>query len=162
MIANSALLWTAAFPHSPDEDDDRGRLSHSPNHAAHTDDTQEGEEGLLAAWAGTLPWESHGVLAAAGHARAASQVLEPHRKVVISSRSVSGSERVSICAFWTHCFGAASEAGRQVGDSVGAAHGTHGRRLTVTVADAHGLRLLPGLQCPTDGDKAQGGDGPAT
>lgn len=85
-----------------------------------------------------------------------------HRKVVISSRSVSGSERVSICVFWTHCFGAASEAGRQVGDGVGAAHGTHGRRLTVTVADAHGLRLLPGLQCPRDGDKAQGRDRPAT
>lgn len=62
--------------HSPDEDDDGGRLGHGSNHAAHTDDTQKGEEGLLTSWAGTLPWESHSIFAAARDARAASQVLK--------------------------------------------------------------------------------------
>lgn len=40
----------------PDKDDDGGRLSHGPDHAAYTDNTQEGEECTLTAGAGALPW----------------------------------------------------------------------------------------------------------
>lgn len=59
----------------PDEDDDGGRLGHGSDHAAHTDNTQEGEEGLLTAWTGTLPRERHGVLTGAGYTGTAGQVL---------------------------------------------------------------------------------------
>lgn len=71
---HGALLWTVRAV--PDEDDDRGGLSHGPDHAAHTDHTQEGEEGPLAAGAGTLSRQSHRLLAAAGYAGAAGQVLK--------------------------------------------------------------------------------------
>lgn len=88
----------------PDEDDDGGRLGHGSNHAAHTDDTQEGEEGLLAAWAGTLPWERNGVFAAARDARAASQVLKGDVRELsefmlpegIYRETATGSESVSV------------------------------------------------------------------
>lgn len=44
----------------PDEDDDRGSLGHSTDHAARTDHTQEGEEGLLAARTGAFAWDRRG------------------------------------------------------------------------------------------------------
>lgn len=58
LSANSSLLCANSIKQQaylPNKDDDRGRLGHGSNHAAHTDNTQEGEEGLLAAWTGTLP-----------------------------------------------------------------------------------------------------------
>lgn len=56
---DSSLLWAVLVKQQvdlPDKDDDGGRLGHGSDHAAHTDDTQEGEEGLLTAWTGALPW----------------------------------------------------------------------------------------------------------
>lgn len=82
--ANSALFWTAHVKQQvylPDEDDDRGSLGHGSNHAAHTDDTQEGEEGLLTAWTGTFSWQSHSVLTAAGYTRTAGQVLAQRQEI---------------------------------------------------------------------------------
>lgn len=60
----------------PDEDDDGGRLSHGADHTAGTDDTEEGEEGLLAAWTGTLPWDSCGHLAVTGYTCTPCQILK--------------------------------------------------------------------------------------
>lgn len=48
------LALRALGPSLPDKDDDRGCLSHCPNHAADTHHTQEGEEGLLAPGTGAL------------------------------------------------------------------------------------------------------------
>lgn len=39
----------------PDKDDDGGRLGHGSDHAAYTDDRQEGKERMLTAGAGALP-----------------------------------------------------------------------------------------------------------
>lgn len=70
--------------YSPDEDDDGGGLGHGSDHAAHADHTQEGEEGLLAAWTGALSWQSHSLLAVAGDTRAAAQVLAATRRHSVS------------------------------------------------------------------------------
>ena len=59
----------------PDQDDDGGRLGHGADHAAHTDDAEEGEEGLLAARARTLPRESHCLLPVRRDTGTACQVL---------------------------------------------------------------------------------------
>lgn len=156
----------------PDKDDDRGSLGHGSNHAAHTDDTQEGEEGLLTARTGTFSWQSHSLLAVAGYTRTAAQVLAKKKRererqgmtislaIILSCMYVCerhGSLDAS-CPF-THWFGAASKAGGEVGDSVGATDGTDWRCVAVAVADAHGLRPLPRLQCPRQEVKGQNGLG---
>lgn len=61
----------------PDEDDDRGRLRHRPNHAADTHHAQEGEEGLLAPGTGAFSGNHRRVLGWAGQeARAAGEILK--------------------------------------------------------------------------------------
>lgn len=64
----------------PDKDDDGRSLGHGSNHAAHTDNTQEGEEGLLTARTGTFSRQSHSLLAVAGYTRTAAQVLATTKK----------------------------------------------------------------------------------
>ena len=59
----------------PDQDDDGGRLGHGADHAAGADHTEEGEEGLLAARARTLPRESHCLLPVRRDTGTACQVL---------------------------------------------------------------------------------------
>lgn len=80
----TSSLWWELYEQqqvsSPDEDDDRGGLGHGSDHAAHTDHTQEGEEGLLTARTGTLPRQSHRLLTGAGYTRAAGQVLTRGRE----------------------------------------------------------------------------------
>lgn len=165
---------TAAGP-IPDEDDDRGRLGHGSDHAAHTDNTQEGEEGLLTAWTGTLSWQSHCIFAGAGYTRTAGQVLtrkqETRAKWPLWTRYVSAQyllwapssgllavmiHIVSVgCNVTTHRLGAASEARWEVGHSIRTTHGAHRRCVTVTVTNARWLRLLPGLQRPMREVKVQ-------
>ena len=65
----------------PDQDDDRRCLGHGSNHAAGTDDTQENEEGLLAARAGALPWDCRCKLTVAGYTRAAGPILNTATKL---------------------------------------------------------------------------------
>lgn len=51
---------------------------------------------------------------------------------------------------YTHWFGAASEAGWEVGDSIGTTDGAHWCCVAVTVTDARRLGSLPGQQRPTE------------
>lgn len=61
----------------PDKDDDRGRLCHGSDHAAHTHHAQEGEEGLLAPGAGAFSGNYSRVLRRdSREARTASEILK--------------------------------------------------------------------------------------
>lgn len=55
VLTESIMSVRAQGKGIPDEDDDRGSLSHGSDQAANTHHTQEDEEGFLAAWHRTFP-----------------------------------------------------------------------------------------------------------
>ena len=82
--AGRLALWSLGLC-LPDEDDDRRRLSHGPDHATDTHHTQKGEEGLLTPGTGAFSRNHGRVLRWDGHeACTASEILKGKQSALLT------------------------------------------------------------------------------